>query len=255
MKEISQEEFEENLRKMIEEGKTKTQIKNGLGFGSYRALNTKVQTLSITNPELYMEYIGKYPYAPKTRKDLDIIEIGIEFLRDEKNMDELATQYGTGRKTIQRKLNKLKDSSKPEERELYDLCRALAYNHSKSQTSSRELELKIKELVQKLEEGRQDIEKPDNLEIRRRELKEIESQYRELCKTMSREEAAKKMGTTRVVIDKQLQELRCIETEINARNKKNEFHESLRVKVEPTTATPNTHPDTMQKMPEKQIGD
>ncbi len=255
MKEISQEEFEENLRTMLEEGKTKTQIKSELGLSSYRDLNKRVQRLSITNPELYMEYIEKYPYAPKTRKDLDIIEIGIEFLRDEKNMDELAKQYGTGKRTIRRKLDALKSSSKPEERQLYDLCRALAYNHSKNEPNSRELELKIEELMQRLEEGKQDIEKPNNLEIRKRELKEIERQYIELCKTMTKTEAAKKMGTTRVVIDKQLQELHCIETEINARNKKNGFHESLRAKVEPTTVTQNTNPDTMQKTPEKQIGD
>lgn len=228
MKEITQEEFEQYITDMLKEGKTRSQMKDELQT-SYRTFGKRVQALSATNPALYQQYIEKYPYKPKSRRDINIIEIGIEYLKDKMTMEELARTFEVSERTIRRRLNGLKKSDIPEEKELYQLCSIVADNHSRYLPKSEQLELKIADLIQRLGMTENKPQKIDNVDIRRQELLEIEKQYMELCKTMSGAEAARRMGVRKEVIYKQLNELYCIEIERNARQKNKEFRERMAV--------------------------
>lgn len=196
---------------------------------SYRTFYKRVQALSATNPELYQQYIKKYPYKPKSRRDINIMEIGIEYLKDKMTKEELARNFEVSSRTIKRRLNELKKSDIPEEKELYSLCCAVAANHSRCKQNSEELLLKIADFIQRVGMTESKSQKMDNIEIRRQELLKIEKQYMELCKTMTGAEAARRMGARREVIFKQINELYCIEIERNARQKNEEFRKRMAV--------------------------
>lgn len=233
MKEISQEEFEQYIRNVIDGKMSRTQIAKELE-SDFRTLNNEIQLLSIKNPELYQEFIGKFPYKPKEIKGISFRNIAIEFLRGEGTWAELAEKYHIGIRTIRRKIDKYRDSDDPEEKEIYELCRAVADNHSHDTQNSDELEYRISKLE------KEEIKEMDDLERRRIELREIEKQYYMLCQSMSKTEAAKKMGYTTNRIYKLLNELYRIEIEYQHRpketsreSKREEFIKGIEEKVTP----------------------
>ena len=195
----------------------------------FRTFMRKVSILSATNPELYEKFIEIHPYKPREITGISIRNIVIEYLNgDVQFLSDLAKKHNIGVRTLNRKVNKLKTSKNQEERKLYDLYKAVAYNHKHGKENSIELEQAIKNLEPDLEEEYDDKEK------RRQELLAIEKEYEELSMTMPREEAAKKMGYTNNRIWKLLNELYRIEIELNFRennsDKRNEFIEELKVK-------------------------
>lgn len=238
MKQLSQEEFEGYIRKVIQGEISKVRLAKELET-DVRKLNNKIQELSLTNPSLYQAYIEKFPYQPRERKDLDAVQLALEFLSGEKNLDEIAAEHQTGRRTIRRRLDTLKDSESELERYVYQLCRAVAAVNSRNAEKSPELEIEIQKVVKQLEERRKDVastekNKETNIEERRAFLLQIEKRYNELCLQMPKEEAARTMGYTNNRIWKLLNELYRIEIEMQAKERLG-FREGLKVDVEKPT--------------------
>lgn len=238
MKQISQEEFEGYIRQVIQGETSKVRLAKELEI-DVRKLNNKIQELSITNPSLYQTYVEKFPYQPRERKDLDAVQLALEFLSGEKNLDEIAEEHQTGRRTIRRRLDTLKNSESELERYAYQLCRAVASVNSRKAEKSPELEIEIQKVVKQLEERGIDAasiekNKETNIEERRAFILQIEKRYNELCLQMPKEEAARAMGYTRNRIWKLLNELYRIEIEMQTREKLG-FREGLKVDVEKTT--------------------
>lgn len=249
MKKISQEEFEEYVKQIIRGEKTRTQVIKELET-EYRTLQNKIELLFITNPELYQEYITKLPYTPRERKDINEVELAIEFLKDQKTMEQIADEYNIGMRTLRRKLDKLGKSQDQFQRELYGLCKEMAYNHSHSYKNSPELDMRIEQILEAAGEIESSI-KISNIELRRKELLEIEAKYNELCLTMSKTEAAKAMGYTVTRINKLLNELYRIEIELTAKKIQNQFKQSI--KVEGVGKTPVTPAVTSNELDNKAI--
>lgn len=230
MKEISQKEFEKYVVDIIEGKKTKTQIVNALET-SHRTLTNRIQLLFATNPELHKEYVERFPYTPKERKDVESLEIAIEILIEEKSKEEIAKSHGISIRTISRRISSLKKSKDQDEREIYDLCRIIGNNHSRCLENSAEVQIRIEKILEKYPRIETDKTKAMNVELRRQELLRIEQEYNELCTIMPKEEAATKMGYSRNRIYKLLNELYCIEIEAQAK-KQSDFRRALEANID-----------------------
>lgn len=126
-------------------------------------------------------------------------------------MQDLANKYGIGERTLRRKIDALKKSDDPKDRELHDICKQTAYNRAHGKKMNFELQRKIDELEIQEEEIKQ-----DDKEKRRQQLLQIEKNYNELCRIMSKEKAAEAMGYTYNRVYKLLDELYCMEIQNNA---------------------------------------
>lgn len=233
MKQISQEEFEHYVGEMIIGTLSKAKVVKELETDG-RTLNNKIQELAATNPDLYQRYIDKRPYKPRERKDIDAMQLAIEILKQDKTIEQIAKYYQTGRRTIQRRIEKLGASSNPLERQVYELCKEVArYNKARGSRMPEELQMRIQDV---LDEIAISLEIPAgnrgqeiNIEERRANLLELERRYNELCATMSKTEAANALGYTPNRIYKLLNELYRIQIETGI--KKVDFRQGLKVDV------------------------
>lgn len=187
MKEIKDSEFEQLMLEVIEGKKSRVKLAEELQT-DWRTLNKKIQLLSMTNPELYKKFVEKYPYKPKEITAIPLKTMLVEFLKTGIRMQDLADKYGIGERTLRRKIDALKKSDDPKDRELHDICKQIQ-------------EEEIKQ---------------DDKEKRRQQLLQIEKNYNELCRIMSKEKAAEAMGYTYNRVYKLLDELYCMEIQNNA---------------------------------------
>lgn len=220
MIEITDTEFEQRIVEVIDGKISRGRLAKELK-ADWRTLNNKIQLLSMSNPELYRKYIEKCSYRPKEITTLPLKTMLVEFLTTDINMPSLAAKYHIGERTLRRKINALKNSDDLQDRELYDLVKQTAYNHSHKIKTNLDLQRRIEELEIDQEEIVQ-----DDKEKRRQQLIQIERRYNELCALMPKEKAAKIMGYTNNRIYKLLNELYCIEIQNNSLN---EFKRQLQV--------------------------
>ena len=227
MKEVSQEEFENTIRDIIEGRKSRARVIKELKTES-RTFNNKIQELSMTNPELYREFIAAYPYKPKERKDINIIGLVIEMLKSDLTIQEMCEKYNIGYRTITRKITALKKSGNIEDVQLYNLYKSIA----KKRSTSSPLSLEQKIAIESLE--RQEVQGISDTERRKIELLELEKRYQYLSLEFGKEEAAKRLGYTQNRIYKLLNELYRIKIEENAGRKDKEIDNGFRngIKVE-----------------------
>ena len=225
MKEIKDSEFEQLMLEVIEGKKSRVKLAEELQT-DWRTLNKKIQLLSMTNPELYKKFVEKYPYKPKEITAIPLKTMLYEFLKTGIKMQDLADKYGISERTLRRKIEALKNSDNPKDRELYDICKQTAYNRAHGRKTSFELQRNIEEL--KIEEEK--ITQSDK-EKRRQQLLQIEKNYNELCGIMSKEKAAEAMGYTYNRVYKLLDELYCMEIQNNVING---FKEGIKVNPKET---------------------
>lgn len=210
MKEITDSEFEQLMLEVIEGKKSRVKLAEELQT-DWRTLNKKIQLLSMTNPELYKKFVEKHPYKPKEITAIPLKTMLVEFLKTGIRMQDLADKYGIGERTLRRKIDALKKSDDPKDRELHDICKQTAYNRAHGKKMHFELQRKIDELEIQEEEIKQ-----DDKEKRRQQLLQIEKNYNELCRIMPKEKAAEAMGYTYNRVYKLLDELYCMEIQNNA---------------------------------------
>lgn len=244
MKKVSDKEFEQCVKDLLDGKKALKEILEELET-SHRTFYNRIQLLSDTNLELYEEYIHRFPHKTKEITTIPIRTIMMEFLKDNANMADLAKKYGIYERTLRRKIAKLKYSENPEDRELWELCRIVAHNHSTAKEHKIEIITKIKQLPPVNEQlGQTDTEK------RRQQLLQLEKEYETLCQTMNRTKAAETMGHRKDVMFKLLNELYGLQIEKSV-TESEEFRKKYGVSTpniptEKTSHTPETG-DVSQK--------
>ena len=103
MKEMSKEEFYEKIKSVIRGEISTTKLVKELQTDS-RTLNNKIQELSVYNPELYNEYVEKFPYKSKSRDDIDFEALAIEIVKENMTMKTVEEKYNVGERTVRRRI-------------------------------------------------------------------------------------------------------------------------------------------------------
>lgn len=215
---ISQSEFSEKIREVIRGEKTL--------IGLCKELQTDERTLvkniilhSTYDPEVYSEFVEARPYRTREREDIDFEALAIKILKQGMNSIQAAQEYKVSVRTIQRKVNKIKETNP----ELYRIYKEAKEDNKRDRNHSYELTQQIDMLV----------ERPVIIgEINgktERKLEEIEAIYNERMEIYStKEEAARSMGMTPNRLYKLLNQLYRIKIEKIQRNR-NEFKKGLEV--------------------------
>lgn len=215
MIEISQEEFENKIKEVIQGKKSKADLIKELKTDS-RTLNNKIQELAAYNTELYDKFINIKPFRAKARDDIDFEALIIEMIKNSMFTADAAAKYGIGVKTIQRAVKRL-------EKENPDLIKIYKEIKKANKTGSevpKELLDGIDELVQR------PVKIAEINETRKKELESIENTFNERLEQYgTKEAAARSMGLTSNRIYKLLNELYRIKIEED--NKKS-FRESIK---------------------------
>lgn len=117
---ISQEKFENLVRKVISGETTRTKIAKELKTDRV-TLNNKIQELAAYNSELYKEFIEKFPYKPREYTHIDWRAMLIDIMKKGYTKEQAAEQYEITSRTIARKVYKVEDSY------IVDLYRKVSY--------------------------------------------------------------------------------------------------------------------------------
>ncbi len=251
MIQISDNEFIKYVIDMAEGKKTQQQVIKELATEA-RTLNIRIQKLSTTNPEIYEAYIKRHSYKPKVRKDVNAMELAFEILKCEKTIEQIASGHNCAIRTVSRRISSLKASESELEREVYRLCKVVTDSNKKGknipaieQNEIEKMKITLRDLLS------QTTTRGDSIELKRQELLAIEKEYNRLCKTMSKTQAAKKMGYTRNRIYKLLNELYRIEIERQAKqssvDKRAAFYDSIKVDEKPVVQADSSRTDSTQK--------
>lgn len=214
---ISQGEFGEKVKEVINGEKTLIGLCEELQTDE-RTLIQNIILHSIYDPEVYAEFVEKYPYRTREREDIDFEALLIEILKQRMNSEEAAAKYNIGVRTIQRKAEKLRGTN-PELVEIYreaKLCNKLDKPYSKILTE------RIDRLIQ-----RPVVIGEINGQTEKR-LEEIERIYYERRPQYpTKEETARSMGFTPNRLYKLLNQLYRIKIE-KLQRQENEFKKSLK---------------------------
>ena len=243
MKEMSKEEFYEEIRSVIRGEITITKLAKKIKT-DFRTLNNKIQELSVYNPELYNEYVEKFPYKSKSRDDIDFEALAIEIVKENMTMKTVEEKYNVGERTVRRRIEDLKK----ENPYLYKIYKEVKENIKHSKKNSPELQSKIGDLVSRT------VKVLELNEKRQNELEEIEAVFQNRCKYVSKEEAAKSMGMTANRIYKLLNELYRIRIEKENLTRKTTFKDTLKVNSSNPTIKESTTTEIKNKV-QKQPGD
>lgn len=119
---ISQNDFEDKIKAIIRGDFTRKDLAKELKTDRV-TLNNKIQELSNTNPELYLEFIFKFPYRPRKYTHINYEAMIIEIMKQGYTARQAEDEYGISRRTIQRKLNVIEK----ENPRLYQLYSSVMY--------------------------------------------------------------------------------------------------------------------------------
>lgn len=240
MKEMSKEEFYEEIRSVIRGEITITKLAKKIKT-DFRTLNNKIQELSVYNPELYNEYVEKFPYKSKSRDDIDFEALAIEIVKKNMTMQAVEKKYNVGERTVRRRIEELKKGNPY----LYAIYKEVKENIKHSKENPIELQKQIDNLVYRK------VKVSELNEKRQKELEEIETVFQSRCKYVSKEEAAKSMGMTASRIYKLLNELYRIRIEKNNSTRQTTFKDTLKVNSSKPTIKESTKKikNEVQKQP------
>lgn len=107
---ISQKEFEDKVRSIINGECTRNELIKELKTDKV-TLNNKIQELSIENPDLYLEFILKFPYRPRKYTHIDYEAMAIDIMKRGYSSRQAEDEYGISRKTIKRNVEKLEQKN------------------------------------------------------------------------------------------------------------------------------------------------
>ena len=181
MKKLSEEEFADAIKRLINGEITKVKLAKELETDP-RTLDNKIQEISATNPELYNEYVRTLPYKQKGIDHIDYEALVIYMLKQGLTADEAVQKFDISRRTISRRICEL------ENKELLNMYREVADNRKHRRNNGVELNRKISELEYR------DVVIGGVNDRRKAELLAIEARFNKLCETMDKGQAAKVMG-------------------------------------------------------------
>lgn len=216
MKQLTQSEFETHIRRLINGEISRKKLAKELEMDIH-TLNYKIMYLEKSNPQLYEEFIKRFPYKPKEIK-IDIEVLALQIIR--KGLQQTVLSTGISKMTISRKIRKLKEIN-PELYELYT-----ARNSKMSEREREEFEIKL----EKYDDNKAKLERTEVEERIRKLQKEFDEFELYLSQGLSKDEAARKMGYTDYTqIWKNHKELERILTEQRIRQANKSYRDSMRV--------------------------
>lgn len=226
MLKISVEEFEARIQDVID-GKISRVDLAKLLQTDIRTLNNKIiEEIGVNNPDLYIEYIKKFPYKQKERDDIDYEALVIEMVKNRTYSIDAAIKYNVGVRTIQRKVNAL-EKENPYLISIYKEVKKLNKNNMEIPL---DLERKISQLVTS------PVKISEINTTRREQLEEIERIFNNRCQYVSKIEAANSMGMSKNRIYKSLNELYRLRIEEDYTKMDDSFRENLKVDVQPKSS-------------------
>ncbi|MBR6504208.1 MAG: hypothetical protein IKT41_00550 [Clostridia bacterium] len=108
MIEITQKEFENKVRDIIEGKTTREKLLKELKIDRI-TLNNKIQELVVYNPELHLEFIEKFPYKPREYTHINWRAMLIDIMKKGYTKHQAAEQYEISHRTIARKVYEVED--------------------------------------------------------------------------------------------------------------------------------------------------
>ena len=108
MIEISQKEFEAKIQDVIDGKTTRANLIIELKIDRV-TLNTKIQELAVHNPELYREFVIKFPYRPREYTHIDYEAVIIDILKKGYKRRDWDNIYEVDSRTITRKIYEVEE--------------------------------------------------------------------------------------------------------------------------------------------------
>lgn len=233
MKNITNNELELLVKNLINGKITRKALAKTLNT-DIRTLHKVILQISETNPELYEEYVEKFPYKPKTREDIDYEALIIYAVKREKTLKEVSLEFGVSYRTINRRIKEIQGTNP----ELISLYKEHSYHLKTEAEISYESQIKIDALEER------PVIKATVTQHKENELREILRKFEELLRQgFSKAEAGRKLGyADHTAIWKKYRELKRIETEKRVKPTRT-FKDSLKltgkIKIIPHTKAPD----------------
>lgn len=225
---IENKEFEEIVKKILRGDTTRKKVSKEYKM-SMRKLNDMISQLSKTNPELYNEFISRFPYKPKSITNIDFVELTKEMIKKDLSSEIEAEIYEISARTVTRRINEFKNSDAIDEKTgmtLHDLYN-LYKRYKKGELSIDDIkfigEMKIGQVIKK--------EKTKDREDQLTDL--INRYYILVNKGLSKAKAARKLGFEYTDMYKKEKELERIKTQNSAKSKMGEFKNQYKEIVKP----------------------
>lgn len=183
MKEVSKEQFESNIESVIE-GKISLKKLVAVYETSYDCMHKKISELSYTNRGLYERYIEKFPYKPKTNKNISARGIVIELIKNKFTIGQLSDKYDIPARTIDRRIK----SVESEDPELYNLYKRYRKSPKDQQIDSEIARIPYEPVISEI----------SSVELKENEMRSIIENYNEIIAdgTVKKEDAARQLGYT-----------------------------------------------------------
>lgn len=214
MKEISQQEFEQNINKLIRKEITRVDLAKQLQTDT-RTLANKIY--QIDNKELLEEYLRVFPYKPGKNENIDYEALIVELLQSEKKVSYIQEKYNIAERTYRRNIEKLKTENK----RLYTIYK----DYIKGEIPEEEMDF-IKTLKQKK------VKFTDSVEYRKAQLLDFFTTYDELRrKGLDEKQIQKELKTNSKEIKRKSDELDKINKQEKEKNidKSKKYKETLKV--------------------------
>lgn len=211
MKEVSQNEFEELIKRVLKKQISLRNIVEKLET-TYSAINNRITSMRETNPELYAAYIEQRPYKPKRNSQIDSEALLANIMLENLTLRAASEEFEIPLRTIDRRIVEVKKQNP----ELYEM-----YKRYKKA----ELTLRDKQML--MEYGESVKSEEDASEIKLDEIKKILKEYERMVTDdgITRYQAAEKLGFTPQQIDEMHKKVRRITTQKN-------FKETIKVSPE-----------------------
>ena len=201
MIEISQKEFENKIQQVIKGKTTRTKLIKELKIDRV-TLNNKIQELLVYNPDLYHDFITRFPYIPREYTHINWRAMLIDIMKKGYTKHEAEEQYSISSRTISRKVYEVEK----DDEDIVSLYREVSSYRRKQ----KELPQKLQQEVDSLQE--EEIFLGGIYDKRTQELLELEKKYNEeLAKGKSKNVASTNCGINKV--DKTLNTLYRIKIE------------------------------------------
>lgn len=143
MIQISQQDFENKVKQIIEGKTTRTKLIKELKIDRV-TLNNRIQELFAYNPELYIEFITKFPYTPREYTHINWRAMLIDIMKKGYTKFEAEEQYGISSRTIARKVYEVEK----EDEDISNLYREVSYYRK----HKKKLPSQLQEVVDNLSE-------------------------------------------------------------------------------------------------------
>lgn len=162
MKEISDQEFEQTVIKLIKKELTRVDLAKELKTDT-RTLTNRIY--QIKNEELLKQYLAEYSYKPKKNENINYENLIIEIVKNNEKIGEVQDLYNIAERTYRRNIDRIKNINP----RLYQIYKDYLHNI---------LSYEDKEYIDSLEEG--PVAVTNNIEDRKAQLMDLFSKYYEM---------------------------------------------------------------------------